>query len=257
MELIAIPVIAAFASLVTFFSGFGLGTILTPVFVIFFPIELAVSMTAIVHLLNNLFKVGLVGKHTVKSILIRFGGPAVLFAMIGAWVLNSLAQTPPVTSYSLWGRVFEIHVVKCVVALVMIFFTLFEILPSLKNIKVHQKYLSLGGALSGFFGGLSGHQGALRSAFLARTELSKEEFVATGVAIACLIDCGRLAIYARSFSTKTLMPHLSLLILTTAFAFMGAYLGHRFLKKLTMNSVQKIVAVMLGALAVALGLGIL
>ena len=33
---------------------------------------------------------------------------------------------------------------------------------------------------SGFFGGLSGMQGALRSAFLARAGLSKEAFVASG-----------------------------------------------------------------------------
>lgn len=41
-------------------------------------------------------------------------------------------------------------------------------------------WLPLGGLLSGFFGGLSGNQGALRSAFLLKAGLSKEAFIATG-----------------------------------------------------------------------------
>jgi len=33
----------------TLFSGFGLGTLLMPTFVLFFPIEVAVAATAIVY----------------------------------------------------------------------------------------------------------------------------------------------------------------------------------------------------------------
>ncbi|WP_206054762.1 hypothetical protein [Nitrosococcus wardiae] len=50
-------IIAAFlASLLTLFSGFGLGTLLMPVVAIFFPVTVAVALTAFVYLLNNLFK---------------------------------------------------------------------------------------------------------------------------------------------------------------------------------------------------------
>ncbi len=58
MEFVVIPVVALLASLLTFFSGFGLGTILLPVFALFFPVDIAVALTAIVHLLNNLFELG-------------------------------------------------------------------------------------------------------------------------------------------------------------------------------------------------------
>ncbi|MCK7522012.1 MAG: hypothetical protein MZV64_32195 [Ignavibacteriales bacterium] len=37
MDLLIISIAALIASLLTFFTGFGLGTILTPVFVIFLP----------------------------------------------------------------------------------------------------------------------------------------------------------------------------------------------------------------------------
>jgi hypothetical protein len=51
-------------------------------------------------------------------------------------------------------------------ALLMMVFALFELLPSLRKLTFSNRHLVIGGLLSGFFGGFSGHQGALRSAFL-------------------------------------------------------------------------------------------
>ena len=53
---VIIAVASVFASLLTFISGFGLGTVLLPVFSLFFDIEVAIAATAIVHLFNNIFK---------------------------------------------------------------------------------------------------------------------------------------------------------------------------------------------------------
>ncbi|MGA2225011.1 MAG: hypothetical protein ABSH41_11265 [Syntrophobacteraceae bacterium] len=74
---------ALFTSGLTLFSGFGLGTILMPVFAIFFPVEVAIALTAIVHFLNNLFKLMLVGKYTDKGVVLRFGIPAVILPFSG------------------------------------------------------------------------------------------------------------------------------------------------------------------------------
>ena len=99
MDFLVIPIVAAVASVLTFFSGFGLGTILTPVFAVFFPIDLAVALTAIVHLLNNLFKLSLVGKYADKHTIRKFGFPAILAAFVGAWMLTRLSDFPPITTY--------------------------------------------------------------------------------------------------------------------------------------------------------------
>ncbi|MGL4423479.1 MAG: TSUP family transporter, partial [Gemmataceae bacterium] len=114
------------------------------------------------------------------------------------------------------------------------------------------EYMPIGGLLSGFFGGLSGMQGALRSAFLARAGLSKEAFVATGSAIACLIDCTRLGVYATALRRVQNDLDYELLGVAILAAFAGAFLGNRFLKKLTMTGLQRLVAILL--LIVALGL---
>ena len=63
MDLLIISLTALLGSALTLFSGFGLGTLLLPAFALFFPLELSVALTAVVHFLNNLFKLVLLGSH--------------------------------------------------------------------------------------------------------------------------------------------------------------------------------------------------
>ena len=51
-SVIVVSVVALVASTLTFFSGFGLGTVLLPAFALFYPVEQAVALTAAVHFLN-------------------------------------------------------------------------------------------------------------------------------------------------------------------------------------------------------------
>ena len=257
MEIVIISLVAFFAAILTFFSGFGLGTILTPVLVIFFPVETAIALTGVVHFSNNLFKAGLVGKSADKTVLLRFGIPAVIAAFAGAWLLIEIAALPSLLEYQLWGREMVVTPVKLIIALLLIVFSILEISPYLQKVQFGKDKLILGGILSGFFGGLSGIQGAIRSAFLLKSGLSKEGFIATGVLIACLVDFSRLIVYASSFSVEMLNENLPLLIAATLSAFAGAYLGKRLLKKVTFRSVQLLVAIMLIIISLAMGSGLI
>lgn len=241
---------AAFAaSMLTLFSGFGLGTLLTPVFALFFPVGTAVAATALVHLATNLFKLALVYPYTNWSIALRFGAPAVASALVGAAVLVSLAARPPLVTYQLSGETHAITLIKLVVGVLIVLFALLELSPRTQEITVPARYVPWGGALSGFFGGLSGHQGAFRSAFLIRAGLTKEAFVATGVVCAVGVDCVRLAIYGASDLTASyvaLPPDaMGLVVAASLSAFAGAALGARLLKALTLRTVQLAVAVMM------------
>jgi uncharacterized membrane protein YfcA len=197
MEYLIICLAALVGSGLTLFSGFGLGTLLVPVFGLFFPIEIAIILTAIVHFLNNLFKLFLLGTKANLAIVIRFGIPAILFAFLGAYVLSTLDTMQSLLNYQIGNHTFEIMPIKLIIGIVLLFFSLFEIIPSLSKLQFDQKYLPLGGVLSGFFGGLSGNQGALRAAFLIRANLSPQSYIATGVIIACLIDTSRLFIFSK------------------------------------------------------------
>ncbi len=257
MEYIFVGIVALLGSGLTFFSGFGLGTLLMPVFALFFPIDIAIALTAIVHLLNNLFKLTLIGKKANIKTVLRFGLPAILFAFLGAYILGKLTDIYPLYSYQIAGKLYEITVVKICIALLLIFFSLFDLIPKLKRLEIDTKFLPLGGALSGFFGGLSGHQGALRTAFLIRAKLSKEAFIATGVVIACCIDVSRISVYAKDIWQLGDKLNYPLLITATLMAFIGAYFGNKFLKKITINTIQIVVGVLLIVFSVLLGAGIL
>lgn len=244
-------------SALTFFSGFGLGTILLPVFGIFFPIEIAIALTAIVHFLNNIFKLFLVGKHINKSILLRFGLPSVLAAFAGAFILSLISHLSPIYSYSFLNQINHITPVKLTIATLLIFFSLFELIPSLNKLEFDTNKLILGGLLSGFFGGLSGNQGALRSAFLMRSGLSKESFIATGVAIACFVDVSRLSIYASNSLPHFQNININLMLAATLSAFTGAFMGNKLLKKVSLNVFKIFVSLALFLFAILLGFGLI
>ncbi|MGC9354714.1 MAG: TSUP family transporter [Mariniphaga sp.] len=257
MEIIIISLAAFFTAILTFFSGFGLGTILMPVFAFFFPVEVAIALTGVVHFANNIFKMGLVGKMASKPVLVRFGIPAILASFAGAWVLLRISGLPSVYEYELWDNTFQITPVKFVIAFLLLFFSLFEVLPFLQKMEFGGNRLILGGILSGFFGGLAGIQGALRSAFLIKSGLSKEAFIATGVIIASLVDITRLSVYASRFANSGLSENLTLLVSSTLAAIAGAFAGSRLLKKVTFRSIRILVAGMLVVGSLALGSGII
>ena len=257
MEYLLVALASAAAACLTLFSGFGLGTVLLPVFAIFFAIEQAVALTAIVHLLNNLLKLLLLGRHTERTTLLRFGVPALIAAFAGAYLLVWLSVLEPLATYSLGHIECQVTPVKITVALLLIGFALFEALPSLRAISFERQYVPLGGLLSGFFGGLSGHQGALRSAFLLRCGLTKEQFLGTGIAIACLVDVARISVYGGEFLLKDLGHEGGLVLTAIGAAFAGTFLGNRLIPKMTFGAIRIIVAVMLFGIAVGLGAGIL
>ena len=258
MEYLIIGGVSFLTAILTFFSGFGVGTILTPVFVIFFPIDIAIAMTAIVHFLNNLFKLGLTYKSINKTVLLRFGIPAIPLAFLGAWLLVSLSNKNVLLSnFTFLGFECEVYLIQLIVGLLMLFFAIAELFPSFKKETIKQKQLMIGGAISGFFGGLTGHQGALRTMFLIKSGLSKEGFIATGIAIACFVDITRLSVYIGKVQNINLEENIGIITVATLCAFVGAYFGKMLLKKITITTVQYFVSLLIGVVSVLLIFGII
>lgn len=257
MSYLVICSVAFLASALTFFSGFGLGTLLLPAFAVFFAIEKAVALTAVVHFLNGLFKLVLLWRHVDRAVVIRFGVLAFVGALAGAWSLLWLADARPLASYSLWGRTVEVAPAKLVVGVLLLIFACTEMLPSFRRITFPARYLPLGGLLSGFFGGLAGMQGALRSAFLIKAGLTKEAYVATGAAIAFVIDVSRLGVYSQMILQHRAEFDYALLAAAVISALAGALLGNRYLPSVTLAGIRGIVAALLFAVALGLISGVL
>ncbi len=257
MDYLLIGVVSFLASALTLFSGFGLGTLLMPVFALFFPLPAAIAMTALVHFLNNLLKLTLFVRHADWKVVLRFGLPALVAAFAGAWCLHFLSDLAPWFQYSWAGREFSVLPVNLIVSVLLLVFVFFELLPATKDFAFPQKFLSLGGVLSGFIGGISGHQGALRGAFLIKCGLSKESYIATGVVIACLVDASRLTVYGSQFTETAYLENFALLVVAIASAFAGVILGRMLLKKITLRFIQMTVSIFLIGIALGLGVGLL
>jgi uncharacterized membrane protein YfcA len=257
MDILIICIAAFFTAILTFFSGFGLGTILTPVFMIFFPVDLAIALTGVVHFFNNIFKLVLVGRHADKHVLLRFGIPAVVAAIMGSWLLLNITEWEPLFTYQLGERVISVYPMKFIVSVLLMIFATIDLIPYFNKLQFDKNKLPLGGALSGFFGGLSGNQGALRSAFLIKAGLSKEAFVGTAVVVSTFVDFTRLSVYATRFTTSGLTENLLLVASATASAIVGAYIGNKLLKKVTLRFIQIFVAILLIFLSLALGAGLI
>jgi len=252
MELAVVTLVALAASLLTFVSGFGLGTVLMPALALFVAPEAAVALTAVVHLLANLLKVGLVGRAADRPTLLAFGIPALLGGLAGGWLLQGWARAVDPVSWQLGSWEFTTLPTALAIGSVMLLVAAAELHPRFHDWRPSPRWLPLGGAVSGLLGGLSGHQGALRSAFLAGLPgLSPVAFAATGAVIACGVDLARLAAYGTA-AWAPAAEHAGLLGASGAAALAGTWLGARWIRKTTLPLVRKVVAV--GVLLVALKL---
>jgi len=254
---IIIGLVAFGASMLTFFSGFGLGTLLTPVFLLFFPVEIAIAMTAVVHFLNNVFKFGLTYKDIDWKIALLFSSTAVVASFIGAWVLTLLSDGTIIYSLHSFGEVREVSYLKFMLAILMVFFVVIELHPRLSKITFSKSSIPIGGLLSGFFGGLAGFQGVLRSMFLLKSGLTKQGYIATGIFIACVIDIARLTTYYKSFDLSKILDHLDVLSVGVICAFAGAFIGAKLIEKVTLLSIHYFVSFLLVLMSIALFLGLL
>lgn len=260
MDFLIVAVVAFAASGLTLYSGFGLGTILLPAFALFFPVPVAVAATAAVHLANNLFKGGLLGRQAHWPTVLRFGLPAVPFSILGAWLLSELGATSSVYEWSAFGKTFGPTAAGIVIGALMIAFAILELQPWFQRLAAPPRWMPLGGAVTGFIGGLTGQQGAFRAMFLLKSGLQLQRFIPTGVMIAILIDLARLPTYAVTFADTN--PHLAghegaLIAAGTLSAFAGAYLGTRYLREATIETVRTIVAALMLAVGSALVLGLI
>jgi uncharacterized membrane protein YfcA len=265
VDLLLIPLVGALIGAVSLVSGFGLGTVLMPVYAVFFPLDVAIAATAVVHLVNNLFKLALVGRWAKRAVVLRFGVPAIAAALVGAALMTTIARATPLVTYGIGSATAEVTWLKLMIAALLAVFAALELWPRYQKLALPPRALPIGGALSGFFGGISGMQGALRAPFLLRVGLTKDEYVGTTNVVSTMVDVVRLVIYAAGLAfaagsdahADLAHPRTILLIALACVAgCVGALIGRRHLRGMTMEGVRLVVAALLFLAAAALGAGI-
>jgi hypothetical protein len=145
MEYLVVGAVAFLMSGITLLSGFGLGTVLMPAFALFFGVPVAIAATAVVHLANSVFKLGLVGRQADWAVVRRFGVPAAAAALAGAGALSLVADLPPLGGYRLGGREFQVTAVKTTIGALIIAFVWLETSGRLERLGVSGRHLVVGG----------------------------------------------------------------------------------------------------------------
>lgn len=228
MEILLILALVFGASVFGTVSGFGISTIMLPVLLIFYPRAETLLLVGIIHWCNDIWKILLFRKGIVLWLIVTFGLTGIAASYFGA---------------SLAFMVDEILFSKIIGCFLLAYVIFILLKPSFKLTKTKRTAL-IGGGFSGFLAGVSGMGGTARSAFLTSFDLPKPVYIATGGAIAFLIDITRLGTYLYR-GARVEAPLLFGLVVFIPASFLGAKLGRNIVGKIPQKHFRKVIAIFL------------
>lgn len=216
-ELLLIMLLTIAASFVGTVSGFGISTVMIPVLFFFFPYAETLLLAGVLHWFNDIWKISLFREGIKWRLIVAFGVPAIIASYLGATLVFN---APQMLLLRTLGGFFILYAV----------FLMFR-----KRFKIPTSSAAalVGGASSGFFAGIFGLGGAIRSAFLAAYDLKKSVYVSTIGAIALVTDTVRLVTY------HTQGARLSFTLLVGLILFIPASLYGAKLAKLALDRVPQ------------------
>lgn len=188
MTIIYITLLTIVASCIGTLTGFGTSTIMVPVLLLFFPLPQTLLLVGIIHWFGDIWKMVLFKKGFYWKLVLSFGIAGTITTFFGARIVFKVSQ-------SLLSQILGGFLVLYVVFLFL--------KPTFKVAKNTATAIN-GGALSGFFAGLFGIGGAVRSVFLSAFNLPKAVYIATAGAIALVIDTT-----CKSYTPKQISPSYS------------------------------------------------
>ena len=224
MELILVFLGVIFAAALTVPAGFGLSTIMTPIVLWMMPPHEAVAVVGIVHGMHNAAKYISLREYVDIDAVKHYGIWLVIGAIIGAILNNSVPQKP----------------LLLIIGIFLIILPLLTISEKWTNYKIPEANDRIGGFGSGFMGGLSGHQGALRAMFLTRRLKDKMNYAATASVLALCVDVTRVPIYF-FFRYENMAEYFELTIILVLAALIGVNIGKKWLKAMKNSLVHNLV----------------
>ena len=214
-------------------AGFGIGTMLTPVFALQVDMKLAVAAVSIPHLVATSLRLWMMRAHVDGRLVRTFGVMSAAGGLTGALLQRQLR-----------GR-----------GLVMVFggLLLFAGVTGLtgvmERVRLGRTAAWIAGLLSGIFGGLVGNQGGIRSAALLGFDVRPAAFVASATAAALMVDLARMPVYL-VLEADRLGSLAGSIALASAGAVAGTIGGGRVLGRIPPPVFKKLVSALVLALGV-------
>lgn len=207
-------VVTLLAAALTVPAGFGLATMLTPVVLFWLPPHEAIAVVAIIHGAHNAWKLKLLRNSVDLSAVKRYGWALIVGAILGAMLHSYIPSNP----------------LLLVVGFALIILPILSATERWTNIRLPDSEDRIGGFGSGFFGGLTGHQGALRAMFLQKRLPDKAAYAATASVLALAVDLTRIPIYLLFEGTSILDEYILIPSLVFS-AILGVHLGKLWLTR--------------------------
>jgi uncharacterized membrane protein YfcA len=230
-----LAVVAAVAAAIASVTGFGIGSLLTPLLSLRVPLKIAVAAVSIPHLVGTAVRFWMLRGHVDRRVLVSFGLASAAGGLAGA-LLHTRLGSP---------------VLSAVFGVLLLFVAIMQFSGAAERLRFGGWIAMGAGALSGLLGGLVGNQGGIRSAGLLGFEMPKETFVATATAIGLMVDAARMPVYLATEGRE--LSHLGVPILVAiAGVLVGTIAGARVMRRVPERWFRKIVAVVLAALGVAM-----
>ena len=229
-ELLAV-VAAVVAGGLAAVTGFGIGSLLTPILALQVDTRLAVAAVSVPHVIGTALRLWLLKGGVDRRVLWSFGLTSAAGGLTGAALQGWLGNR--------WLDV--------VFGGLLLFAAVTQSTGLAKRMHFRGVVAWLAGALSGLLGGLVGNQGGIRSAALLGFDLPKHTFVATATAIALFVDGARMPIYVATQGTE-LRSIWSWITLASVGVCVGTVLGSRTLARLPPIWFDRILAMVLALL---------
>jgi len=228
-----VAIVGFFSGAIASVAGFGIGSLLTPLFALQFGTGLAVAAVSIAHFFGTGARFILLRKHLNKKVFISFGLTSAAGGLLGALLHNVL-----------YDAAFTL-----IFGILLLFAGFSGLFGFSKKMRLSGPWAWLAGGLSGFFGGLVGNQGGIRSAALLNFELAPEEYIATATGVALLVDVARVPVYVFTQGAQ-LLQIAPILGIATLGVLIGTFIGGWLLKKIPERIFTPIVSLALIAIGV-------
>lgn len=222
--LILLSSVVVAASIIGTMVGFGLSTILMPLFIWVMPFEHALLLSALIHGFHSLTKVICFRQSIHWNTVLWFGAPAVTAVIGAAHFLETVSSLILQLSF-------------CAILIIQ---ALFIIRGSATTVTRSPLTSFFAGAFTGVCATLFGIQGPIRMQYFIAARYSIAETIATTAAIALLIDTVRLLFYVHDVHIVSEMIPVGVGGLGASV--LGVLIGRRVLARVSYTTFRVLVA---------------
>jgi uncharacterized protein len=232
---LAVVIVGFLAGITASVAGFGIGSLLIPLVSIQTGAKVAIALMSLPHFLGNSVRFWLLKSKINRKILIRFGLLSAAGGLVGALI-----------------HVFFVsNVLQIIFSLMLILAGILGALQVSERLRLGKLSASVVGFASGFFGGLVGEQGGIRSVALLGFDIEKEAFIATATATALIVDIVRMPIYFIA-GFGQVSQFLYIIVLSSTAVIGGTLAGNVILKRIPQELFKRLVSFLILLLGILL-----